>query len=160
MFSRRFVAGWFALLTLGWLAAAIGAVSPGQQPPLVSSSQVAPASPFQTVVQTYCVTCHNQTLRTAGLALDEMPGASIARPAENPDVWERVIAKLRAGAMPPPGMPRPDAATSRAIAGWLESEIDRAWAATPNPGRTNAVHRLNRTEYNNASAICSHLRSM
>ena len=52
--------------------------------------------------------------------------------------------------MPPPGMPRPDAATYHAVAGWLETEIDRAWAATPNPGRINAVHRLNRTEYNNA----------
>ena len=73
-----------------------------------------------------------------------------ASPARMPDVWERVIAKLRAGSMPPAGMPRPDAATYRAVASWLEAEIDRAWAASPNPGRINAVHRLNRTEYNNA----------
>jgi hypothetical protein len=65
-------------------------------------------------------------------------------------VWERVITKLRAGSMPPVGRPRPDAATSDALAGWLEAEIDRGWAAAPNPGRINAVHRLNRTQYNNA----------
>ena len=113
----------------------------------MSGGVAAPASPFQPVLQKYCVTCHNQTLRTAGLALD---GLDVSRPAANPEVWERVISKLRTGTMPPAGMPRPDAATYHAIAGWLESEIDRAWAGNPNPGRANAVHRLNRTEYNNA----------
>ena len=63
---------------------------------------------------------------------------------------ERVIAKLRAGSMPPQGMPRADAATYRAIATALENEIDRAWFARPNPGRIGAVHRLNRAEYSNA----------
>jgi hypothetical protein len=61
-----------------------------------------------------------------------------------------VIAKLQAGSMPPPGMPRPDAAAYRAVASTLENEIDKAWSAHPNPGRINAVHRLNRAEYNNA----------
>src|SRR5256885_7657283 len=144
MFRGRSVAALFALLTLGWLAASRGVVGSSQQAP----GPGAPASsPFQPVLQKYCITCHNQTLRTAGLALDTV---NVAKPASNPEVWERVIAKLRAGSMPPPGMPRPDAATYHAIAGWLESELDRAWAANPNPGRTNAVHRLNRTEYNNA----------
>src|SRR5206468_8438675 len=68
----------------------------------------------------------------------------------NAEIWEKVIGKLRAGSMPPPGRPRPDAATSRALAISLEQEIDRAWAAHPNPGRIVAVHRLNRAEYNNA----------
>jgi hypothetical protein len=99
------------------------------------------------VLDTYCVTCHNQRLRTAGLALDSL---DVTTPGANPEVWERVIEKLRARAMPPPGLPRPDAATYQAVAGWLETEIDRAWTASPNPGRINAVHRLNRTEYNNA----------
>ena len=152
MFRGRSVAASFALLTLGWLVAAsgnnVGAAGPSQQPPSVPSSPAASAaSPFQPVLQKYCVTCHNQTLRTAGLALDTF---NVAKPAVNPDVWERVIAKLRAGSMPPSGMPRPDPATYHAVARWLESEIDRAWAANPIPGRTNAVHRLNRTEYNNA----------
>jgi hypothetical protein len=61
-----------------------------------------------------------------------------------------VIAKLRAGSMPPPGLPRPDAATYRAAAVSLEREIDRAWVAKPIPGRANMVHRLNRAEYQNA----------
>ena len=61
-----------------------------------------------------------------------------------------MVAKLRAGSMPPPKMPRADAATYRVIASTLENEIDKAWAAKPNPGRISAVHRLNRAEYNNA----------
>jgi mono/diheme cytochrome c family protein len=96
---------------------------------------------------TYCITCHNQKLRTAGLALDNLDAA---KPSANAEVWERVIAKLQAGSMPPPGLPRPDAAVYHAVARSLENEIDKAWAANPNPGRINAVHRLNRAEYNNA----------
>ena len=95
----------------------------------------------------YCVSCHNQRLRTAGFAIDNLDSA---HPAANPEAWEKVIAKLRAGSMPPPGRPRPDPATYRAVASALEQDIDRAWLAKPNPGRINAVHRLNRTEYNNA----------
>src|SRR5262245_19650436 len=95
----------------------------------------------------YCVSCHNQRLRTAGFAIDNLDSA---HPAANPEAWEKVIAKLRAGSMPPPGRPRPEPATYRAVASALEQDIDRAWLAKPNPGRINAVHRLNRTEYNNA----------
>jgi len=98
-------------------------------------------------LDTYCITCHNQKLHTAGLALDSI---AAARPSEHAEVWERVIAKLRAGSMPPPGMPRADAATYREIASTLESEIDKAWVMRPNPGRVSAVHRLNRAEYNSA----------
>src|SRR5437870_10565555 len=112
----------------------------------LSGGQTSPASP-QAVLDQYCITCHNQKLRTAGLMLDAV---DVTRPAANAEVWERVIAKLRAGSMPPPGRPRPDAAAYHAVAGWLETEIDRAWIANPNPGRISAVHRLNRTEYGNA----------
>jgi hypothetical protein len=108
-----------------------------------AAGQTQPAA----VLEKYCITCHNQTLRTAGLALD---GVDVTKPGANPEIWERVIAKLRAGSMPPPGRPRPDAATYHAVVNWLETEIDKAWVANPNPGRINAVHRLNRTEYNNA----------
>src|SRR5881409_4320129 len=99
------------------------------------------------VLDQYCITCHNEKLRTAGLALDKL---DVMHPNSNAEIWERVIEKLRAGSMPPPGRPRPDTATYRAVATWLENEIDRAWTATPNPGRIGAVHRLNRTEYSNA----------
>jgi hypothetical protein len=71
-------------------------------------------------------------------------------PASNADVWEKVVAKLRAGSMPPTGVPRPDQKTYAEMTGWLEGELDRAWAQAPNPGRIGAVHRLNRTQYNNA----------
>jgi mono/diheme cytochrome c family protein len=101
----------------------------------------------QAVLNQYCITCHNQKLRTAGLALDR---PDLADPSASAEVWEKVIAKLRAGSMPPPGRPRPDAATYHDVASSLESDIDRAWAAAPNPGRVSAIHRLNRAEYHNA----------
>ncbi|HEY1306615.1 MAG TPA: DUF1592 domain-containing protein [Vicinamibacterales bacterium] len=138
-----------ALLALGlcgWMAAALSAM---QAPPAQSQSRSASAttSPIKAVVDTYCLTCHNQKLRTAGLVLE---GVDATRPGANAEIWERVIAKLRSGAMPPPGLPRPDSKTYDTAASWLESEIDRAWVVDPNPGRASAVQRLNRTEYNNA----------
>ncbi len=96
---------------------------------------------------TYCVTCHNQKLKTAGLMLDKL---DLTNPGAHAEVLEKVIGKLRAGSMPPPGMPRANDATYHAVAVALENEIDQAWAANPNPGRIGAVHRLNRSEYNNA----------
>jgi mono/diheme cytochrome c family protein len=118
-------------------AATTAAAPPAAAPP------VAPRAVFDK----YCVTCHNEKLRTAGLALDTLDPAN---PAANPEVWEKVIAKLQQASMPPPGRPRPDAATYHAVASALESDIDRAWVANPNPGRIGAVQRLNRAEYNNA----------
>jgi mono/diheme cytochrome c family protein len=117
---------------------------------LARQTQPAPdgsTSTPEAVLAKYCITCHNQRLRTAGLAIDSL---DVGNPGANPEVWEKVIAKLRAGSMPPPGTPRPDAATYRMVASALENDIDRASAAAPNPGRINAVHRLNRAEYNNA----------
>ncbi|MGQ0735888.1 MAG: DUF1592 domain-containing protein [Acidobacteriota bacterium] len=99
------------------------------------------------LVDIYCLGCHNPRLRTGGLTLDQV---DVARPAANAELWERVIAKLRAGSMPPAGRPRPDEATYRSVASWLESEIDHAYAARPTPGRTPAVHRLNATQYQHA----------
>ena len=95
----------------------------------------------------YCVTCHNGRMRTAGLALDEHDVAAVAAA---PAVWETVVRKLRAGAMPPSPRPRPDAAAYDRFVGWLEAELDRHAAANPDPGRTEAFHRLNRTEYHHA----------
>src|SRR5687767_9119068 len=90
---------------------------------LWGSETTPPSSSPRVFLDTYCVTCHNQKLRTAGLALDNLDAT---KPHANAEVWERVIGKLRAGSMPPPGSPRPDAATYRAVATSLENEIDRA----------------------------------
>ena len=98
------------------------------------------------IVRTYCVTCHNGRLKTAGLELD---GLDLRDVADHAEQWEKVATKLRTGEMPPPGRPRPDAETSRAVAAALERELDAASAANPHPGRV-PVHRLNRSEYANA----------
>jgi mono/diheme cytochrome c family protein len=133
-----------ALLVGGLIVAAVSDVEiwAGQTQ---RTSSTPPSSP-QALVDQYCITCHNQRLRTAGLALDSFDAA---HPSANPEVWERVIGKLRAQSMPPPGRPRPNATTYRTIATTLEREIDQAWTAHPKPGRIGAVHRLNRTEYTN-----------
>jgi hypothetical protein len=95
----------------------------------------------------YCVTCHNQRLVTAGLKLDE---ADVANPVEGAEIWEKVVRKLRTGMMPPPNMPQPSMEDRRALLSWLETSLDKAAAAKPNPGRTETLRRLNRTEYQNA----------
>ena len=95
----------------------------------------------------YCITCHSDKLHTAGLSLESV---DLAHPAASAETLEKVIAKLRAGSMPPPKMPRADAATYARIATTLENQIDAATMAHPDPGRIGAVHRLNRAEYNNA----------
>jgi hypothetical protein len=74
----------------------------------------------------------------------------IAKVSEHGETWEKVVRRLRSGSMPPVGMPRPDQATYDALAGWLETELDRAAAGAPNPGRLPAFQRLTRTEYQNA----------
>jgi hypothetical protein len=105
-----------------------------------------PSAPQRKLLDQYCVTCHNQRLKTANLMLDKMDLEHVADGAE---VWEKVIRKIHGGTMPPVGMPRPDQATLRGLATWLETSIDKAAANNINPGRT-ALHRLNRTEYANA----------
>jgi mono/diheme cytochrome c family protein len=141
----------FAIFIIGWIGSLYGVQTSAPtfaQERLSQGQPAAPAVPSsRALLDKYCVTCHNDRLRTAGLALDTL---DVTKPGADAEVWERVIARLRAGSMPPSGRPRPDVATYHAVASSLENEIDRAWAANPNPGRTNAVHRLNRTQYNNA----------
>ena len=115
--------------------------------PAQPSSQGAPsASASRAVLDRYCVACHNERLRTGNLALDT---ADVDRVGDQAEVWEKVLQKLRTEAMPPPGRPRPDPDAYQAVATWLETELDGAAAASPNPGRP-AIHRLNRLEYTNA----------
>ncbi len=91
-----------------------------------------PPTPARALVTKYCVSCHNQKLKTANLMLDQADSVHVANSAET---WEKVIVKLRSRSMPPPGLPRPDNATYNSTAGWLESEIDHAAATHANPGR-------------------------
>jgi mono/diheme cytochrome c family protein len=148
MLTRRVGRAWIVVLALsGWIAVALSGTRIAAQIRPAPAPVPAAVPVVRAVLDTYCITCHNQRLRTGGLALDRL---DMTNPGANAEVWENVIAKLRAGSMPPAGRPRPDAATYRAVASALENDIDRAWAASPNPGRINAVHRLNRTEYQNA----------
>ncbi len=132
------LAAWLAIAPVGYrrLYAADG------QLPAARTS----ATP-RAVLDQYCVTCHNERLKTAGLMLDTLDLIAVPARAE---VWEKVIRKLRTGAMPPAGRPRPDKATSARLTSWIELQVDRDAAARPNPGRSDAIHRLNRAEYRNA----------
>ena len=127
----------------GDASAGAGAPGSGGQP----SGEILPApAPQRALLDRYCVTCHNQRLQTGGLALDV---ADVSRVGDAPDVWEAVVLKLRGGMMPPAGRPRPAGAALDELRGWLEAELDRAAAATVEPGRV-PTHRLNRAEYANA----------
>ncbi len=106
----------------------------------------ATAASHRAVLRQYCFTCHNDSARTGGLALDTL---DLTRVGDRPDVWEQVVRKLRAGAMPPAGRPRPDKAVAAELATWLEAGLDRAALVHPDPGQPS-LHRLNRTEYRNA----------
>src|SRR5262245_58848984 len=119
---------------LRWLTAvvALAGVSIGADRRVTARAAPAPAAAAGEVLTQYCVTCHNARLKTAGLQID---GLDASRVADQAPQWEKIVAKLRTGEMPPPGRPRPDAATSRAIAASLEKELDAAALANPQPGR-------------------------
>jgi len=105
------------------------------------------AAAQRALLDRYCVTCHNQKLKIGGLTLDTIDVTNVAQGA---DVWEKVVRKLRGGAMPPVGRPRPDKVTYEGLVSWIEHALDNAAAARPNPGRSPSFHRLNRAEYHNA----------
>jgi cytochrome c5 len=117
-----------------------------QQPQRTSAapSPIAPA-PDRVVFDRYCVTCHNEKLKTANLMLDRVDLTQVGAHLE---VLEKVARKLRGGTMPPEGSRRPDKATLDAFIVSLETALDRVAAAAPNPGRV-ASRRLNRAEYVN-----------
>jgi cytochrome c5 len=114
--------------------------------PLTAQTQVPSAATARKLLDQYCVVCHNQKLKTAGLMLDKMDVEQVSQGAET---WEKVIRKLRGGMMPPQGMPRPDKTALDGFISFLETSLDRAAAGHPNPGR-DPLHRLNRSEYANA----------
>jgi len=111
-----------------------------QEPPASGASE------RQAVLSKYCFMCHNEKLKSGGLALSTLDLANLSK---NTEKWEKVVRKLRTGAMPPAKMPRPDKATAQNIVSGIETELDRAALENPNPGRPS-LQRLNRSEYRNA----------
>jgi mono/diheme cytochrome c family protein len=105
------------------------------------------SSPPLALVEEYCLSCHDEDHKKGDLALDVVAAQAVTA---HPEVWEKVVRKLRARQMPPVGKERPDEATYEAVVAALETSLDRAAAADPNPGRTAAIRRLTRTEYQNA----------
>jgi hypothetical protein len=154
---------WRVLVTaiIVWVVTTVGfAINAAEHSP-VSLSSVRPAalipsfqissvgsiaSTHRSVLDTYCVGCHNDSAMTAGLTLQ---GLDLTRTADAPEVWERVIRKVDARMMPPAGARQPDDLTADSLVAFLKFELDRAAAAAPNPGRP-LLQRLNRTEYANA----------
>ena len=142
----------------GWFVAGVAALLPPAAA-FAQAGEPAAASPQRALLDRYCVTCHNERvvagagagmmaeqLRLVGLALDS---ADVDDVAAAPELWEKVVRKLRVGAMPPQPRPRPDRETYDGFRRWLEDELDRVAEARPNPGRTQAFHRLNQAEYRN-----------
>jgi mono/diheme cytochrome c family protein len=130
-----------SLAASGWVLAGAGLLHADTAP--ISSQQ---PSPQHALINQYCVVCHNEKAKTAGLMLDKM---DIDHAGEHAETWEKVVRKLRGGMMPPQGMPRPPQAQIDGLITWLEASLDKANAAHPEPGRA-PLHRLNRTEYANA----------
>src|SRR5262249_43079875 len=110
-------------------------------------SNAQPAAAPRAVIDRYCAGCHNDKVKSGGLVLTSL---NPDNPGEKPEVWEKVIRKLRVRYMPPAGAPQPDAKTYDALISHLEASLDRTTAAKPNPGRTDTFRRLNRSEYQNA----------
>ena len=112
----------------------------------LSQAEAAATESVRPVIDRYCITCHNQRLKTAGLVLE---GFDLTRVGREADTWEKVARKLRTREMPPPGLPRPDPDSYERATAALEGALDQAASAHPSPGRV-IVHRMNRTEYVNA----------
>src|SRR6266478_1557282 len=156
---KLLVAGCVAAMTMALVSGQTGqtvqrpkpgfnpAAKPQATPQAAAVKAKAPApdaAAQRALVDQYCVTCHNARLKTANLLLDQL---DLSHLGDHAEIGEKVVRKLRAGMMPPTGMPQPDAAVREALIAWMENELDRS-AAThlPPPG----LHRLNRTEYTNA----------
>ena len=111
-----------------------------------SAAEQPVAGAVRAVVGKFCVECHGADAAKGGLNLEKILPEDVSR---HSDAWEKVVRKLNARHMPPIGKPRPDEESYSAIVSTLETTLDRAAAAKLNPGRTDTVRRLNRTEYQN-----------
>src|SRR5882672_7499623 len=111
----------------------------------VPASSTASAAAQRALLDQYCVTCHNDKTKRANLTLEKL---DLSTAGDHAELWEKVVRKLRAGVMPPPGVRRPPLKEYEGVRDWLEAEIDRKAAGRTNPGSV-ILHRLNRTEYAN-----------
>ena len=144
MTTRRWLASCLAgLLSVSLVGASLSAANPAQQ----DARSNAATSSERATLDRYCVTCHSDRLQTGGLSLE---GSDLTNVAAHANLWEKVVRKLRTGSMPPRPRPKPDQATHDRLVTYLETELDRAAAANPDPGRTESFRRLTRTEYQNA----------
>ena len=148
MTRRAFVL--FGVWMAAWAVCLAPAALAGPAQETKAAAPESPVAAHEALLQRYCLTCHNERLAARGTVPIALRTADLADVPGTADVWEKVIRKLRTGSMPPAGRPRPDAEAGDALAAWLETGIDRVAAAHPNPGRTEPLHRLNRTEYQNA----------
>ncbi|HTL03751.1 MAG TPA: DUF1592 domain-containing protein [Vicinamibacterales bacterium] len=138
----------YKLLTASLVVCGLtGALTLNAQQPAVAPAAPTATADHRVVVNKYCLSCHNDRMKTGGLSLDLITAQEVG---QHPKVWEKVVRKIRARQMPPVGMPRPDEATYNATLASLETSLDRAAALAPNPGRTATLRRLTRTEYQNA----------
>jgi mono/diheme cytochrome c family protein len=125
---------------------ALGQTSAGKGP-AASTPEPNRADPHQALVTTYCITCHNTRLKTGGLALDGvvLQNLDLQTPADDAQIWEKALRKLRGHQMPPPGSPQPVQRDVDAFAAWMENTLD-THAKGPKAGFV-PIQRLNRTEY-------------
>ena len=137
---------WSLCIAAGVLAV-VGFTGTMEAEPPASETVSPPVAAHEAVVNKHCIFCHNDKLKTGGLALNTISADGVD---ENPEIWEKVVRKLRARQMPPLGMPRPDEATYAAAIASLETSLDALAVDQPNPGRTETFRRLNQTEYRNS----------
>jgi len=143
-----------AMIAVGIAIVAGGQVEGGLQS---HEADISSTSDAKSILDQYCVTCHNDRLKTGGFSLETIDLDKVNVNAEH---LEKVVKKLRLGAMPPAGMPRPDDATYTSLMSWLESELDHIGTTHLNAGRTETLHRLNRTEYGNVIRDLLHIEGL
>ena len=146
MLARAVGAAVVLSLCWTWVDAREQGTPASQAPPAQPAGAARPEASRRVTLDRYCVTCHSDRLKTAGLSLESIDTTNIAGA---PEVWEKVVRKVRVGMMPPQGSPAPDAASRNALVASLTAALDARAAAQPDPGRP-LVHRLNRAEYGNA----------
>src|SRR5215471_12964749 len=136
----------FSILGLGILSLSVAtSVEMAQRAPAsgTAAANTIPVDAQNALVAQYCAACHNDRSKTGGMTLTSL---DLAHPEQNPELAEKVIRKLRAGMMPPPGAKRPDFETAKTFATVLENTIDKVAAVHPNPG-WRSFQRLSQAEY-------------